>query len=65
MTSDDRSFLNWLAMALAVAALVLGFFALGRVGSSGEQAAGAGGGTGGRESAACFSFWRCSSWRRS
>ena len=46
MTSDDRSFLNWLAMALAVAALVLGFFALGRVGSSGEQAAGAGGGTG-------------------
>ena len=46
MTSDDRSFLNWLAMALAVSALVLGFFALGRVGSSGEQAAGAGGGTG-------------------
>ena len=44
MTSDDRSFLNWLSMAFAVAALVLGFFALGRVGSSGEQAAGAGGG---------------------
>ena len=46
MTSDDRSFLNWLAMALAVAALVLGFFALGRVGSSTEQAAGAGDGSG-------------------
>ena len=46
MNSDDRSFLNWLAMALAVSALVLGFFALGRVGSTGEQAAGAGGGTG-------------------
>ncbi|MFP5489129.1 MAG: multicopper oxidase domain-containing protein, partial [Acidimicrobiia bacterium] len=45
MTSDDRSFLNWLAMAMAVAALVLGFFALGRVGSSGEQAASAGGGS--------------------
>lgn len=41
MTSDDRSFLNWLALAFAVAALVLGFFALGRVGSSGELAAGA------------------------
>ena len=47
MTSDDRSFLNWLAMALAVAALVLGFFALGRVGSTTtEQAAGAEGGSG-------------------
>jgi manganese oxidase len=46
MTSDDRSFLNWLAMALAVAALVLGFFALGRVGSSTEQAAGADGSSG-------------------
>lgn len=44
MTSDDRSFLNWLSVALAVAALVLGFFALGRVGASGESAAGIGGG---------------------
>jgi uncharacterized cupredoxin-like copper-binding protein len=43
MTSDDRSFLNWLAMAMAVAALVLGFFALGRVGASSELAAGEGG----------------------
>lgn len=43
MTSDDRSFLNWFAMFFAVAALVLGFFALGRSGSGGEQAAGAGG----------------------
>jgi uncharacterized cupredoxin-like copper-binding protein len=42
MTSDDRSFLNWAAMAIAVAALFLGFFAIGRVGTS-EQAAGTGG----------------------
>ncbi len=42
MTSDDRSFLNWAAVAIAVAALFLGFFALGRVGAP-EQAAGAGG----------------------
>lgn len=40
MTSDDRSFLSWSAFGLAIAALVLGFFALGRVGSS-ESAAGA------------------------
>ena len=46
MTSDDRSFLNWVATALALAALVLGFFALGRVGTSNEQAAGVGGGSG-------------------
>ncbi len=39
MTSDDRSFLNWAAMAIAVAALFLGFFAIGRVGAP-EQAAG-------------------------
>jgi uncharacterized cupredoxin-like copper-binding protein len=45
MTSDDRSFLNWFAVALAVAALVLGFFALGRVGAPSEQAAGAEGGS--------------------
>lgn len=44
MTSDDRWFLNWLAVALAAAALVLGFFALGRVGSTAEQAVGAEGG---------------------
>lgn len=45
MTSDDRSFLNWTAVAIAVAALFLGFFALGRVGStSAESAAGAEGG---------------------
>jgi FtsP/CotA-like multicopper oxidase with cupredoxin domain len=40
MTSDDRSFLSWSAFGLAIAALVLGFFALGRVGSP-ESAAGA------------------------
>ena len=40
MTSDDRSFLNWIAVAIAVAALFLGFFALGRVGAP-EQAASA------------------------
>lgn len=44
MTSDDRSFLNWAAVAIAVAALFLGFFALGRVGAP-EQAAGAEGAT--------------------
>ena len=43
MTSDDRSFLNWAAMAIAVAALFLGFFAIGRVGAP-EQAAGSEGG---------------------
>lgn len=43
MTSDDRSFLTWLSVALAMAALVLGFFALGRVGAGGESAAGVGG----------------------
>jgi uncharacterized cupredoxin-like copper-binding protein len=37
--SDDRSFLNWLAVLIAVAALVLGFFALGRVGSDGGDGA--------------------------
>ena len=40
MTSDDRSFLSWSAFGLALAALVLGFFALGRVGSP-ESADGA------------------------
>jgi FtsP/CotA-like multicopper oxidase with cupredoxin domain len=40
MTSDDRSFLNWTAFAIAIAALFLGFFAIGRVGAP-EQAAGA------------------------
>jgi uncharacterized cupredoxin-like copper-binding protein len=40
MTSDDRSFLNWTAVAVAVAALILGFFAIGRDGSP-QQAAGA------------------------
>ena len=41
-TADDRTFLNWAAVALALAALVLGFFALGRVGGGdgGEAAAG-------------------------
>ncbi len=43
MTSDDRSFLNWAAMAIAVAALFLGFFAIGQAGTN-EQAAGAEGG---------------------
>lgn len=47
MTSDDRSFLNWTAIFVALAALFLGFFALGRSGSDSEAAAGAeGGGTG-------------------
>jgi uncharacterized cupredoxin-like copper-binding protein len=40
MTSDDRSFLNWTAVAVAIAALFLGFFALGRAGDSSEAAAG-------------------------
>ena len=44
MTSDDRSFLNWAAMAIAVAALFLGFFAIGKVGAP-EQAAGPEGST--------------------
>lgn len=44
MTSDDRSFLNWVALTIAVAALFLGFFALGRVGAP-EQAAGPEGST--------------------
>ncbi len=43
-SADDRTFLNWTAVALALAALVLGFFALGRVGG--------GGGGGGGESTA-------------
>ena len=30
--SDDRSFLGWVALVLALAALVLGFFALGNIG---------------------------------
>ncbi len=45
MTSDDRSFLNWTAIFVALAALFLGFFALGRSGST-ESAAGEGGGSG-------------------
>ncbi len=45
MTSDDRSFLNWTAIFVALAALFLGFFALGRAGST-EEAAGEGGGSG-------------------
>jgi uncharacterized cupredoxin-like copper-binding protein len=43
MTSEDRSFLSWTAVVVAVAALVLGFFALGRVGAP-EAAAGTGAG---------------------
>jgi FtsP/CotA-like multicopper oxidase with cupredoxin domain len=39
-SADDRTFLNWIAVALALAALVLGFFALGRVGG-GESGGGA------------------------
>ena len=42
MTSEDRSFLSWTAVIVAVAALVLGFFALGRVGAP-EAAAGVAG----------------------
>ncbi|MCB0965891.1 MAG: multicopper oxidase domain-containing protein [Ilumatobacter sp.] len=49
MTSDDRSFLNWTAIFVALAALFLGFFALGRAGST-ESAAGAEGGSGGASS---------------
>ena len=41
-SADDRTFLSWTAIALALGALVLGFFALGRVGG-GESAAGVGG----------------------
>jgi uncharacterized cupredoxin-like copper-binding protein len=49
VTPDDRSFLNWAAVAIALAGLFLGFFALGRAGST-EQAAGAEGGGGGEAS---------------
>ena len=42
-SADDRTFLNWTAVTLALAALVLGFFALGRVGG-GEGGGAAGGG---------------------
>lgn len=43
-SADDRTFLNWTAVTLALAALVLGFFALGRAGGDdGGAAAGAGG----------------------
>jgi uncharacterized cupredoxin-like copper-binding protein len=47
MTSDDRSFLNWTAIFVALAALFLGFFALGRAGSSEEAAGAEGGGSAG------------------
>src|SRR5215211_7821922 len=33
--SDDRSFLSWVAVVLALAALVLGFVALGNIGGDG------------------------------
>jgi uncharacterized cupredoxin-like copper-binding protein len=46
MTSDDRSFLNWTAVFVALAALFLGFFALGRSGTSEEAASAEGGGGG-------------------
>jgi FtsP/CotA-like multicopper oxidase with cupredoxin domain len=45
--SDDRAFLNWIAVLIAVAALVLGFFALGRVGGDdGDDDAAAAGASG-------------------
>lgn len=41
--SDDRSFLGWVAVVLALAALVLGFVALGNIGGdNGDSAAAAG-----------------------
>jgi FtsP/CotA-like multicopper oxidase with cupredoxin domain len=39
--SDDRTFLGWVAMLIALGALVLGFFALGR-GDDGDASAGGG-----------------------
>jgi manganese oxidase len=44
-TSDDRTFLNWTAVALALGALVVGFFALGRVGGDDGGGGGGAGGT--------------------
>src|SRR5262245_58467705 len=40
--SDDRTFLGWMAMLIALGALVLGFFALGRGGGDESAAAGTG-----------------------
>jgi uncharacterized cupredoxin-like copper-binding protein len=39
--SDDRSFLSWVAVVLALAALVVGFIALGNIGSDSGESAGA------------------------
>jgi len=39
--SDDRSFLSWVAVVLALAALVLGFIALGNMGGDGGESANA------------------------
>ncbi|HEX6658175.1 MAG TPA: multicopper oxidase domain-containing protein [Ilumatobacter sp.] len=39
--SDDRSFLGWVAVVLALAALVLGFVALGNIGGDDGDSAGA------------------------
>src|SRR5262245_35871897 len=45
--SDDRSFLGWVAVVVALGALVLGFFALADTGGGdGDGAAAAGGGGG-------------------
>jgi FtsP/CotA-like multicopper oxidase with cupredoxin domain len=47
--SRDRTFLSWTAVVIALAALVLGFFALGRIGNDGDGDGGAaaGGAAGG------------------
>jgi FtsP/CotA-like multicopper oxidase with cupredoxin domain len=45
-SSDDHSFLSWVAVVLALAALVLGFVALGNIGGDGgDSATAAGSGT--------------------
>ena len=45
MNGEERSFVGWVAVIVAVAALVIGFFALAQVGDDdGETAASAGGG---------------------
>jgi plastocyanin len=45
-SADDRTFLNWTAVVLALAALVLGFFALGRVGGGDSGGSAEAGGAG-------------------
>jgi manganese oxidase len=45
-SSDDHSFLSWIALVLALAALVLGFIALGNIGGDETESAGAADGGG-------------------